>query len=231
VRAVATQLTREHADRNSFEGFVKPLAAQVNGRMRTAVWVLAGAVAVVMLIVCANLSNLLLARTAARQKEIAIRTALGAGRRRLIAQMLTEGIVLSLSGAVLGVLLAIAGTRALARLDAVSVPLLGRVDMDATALGFTLLLALVTGIVFGLAPALQSSEAALHDALKDATRGSTGGRRTWARNVLVVSEIAFACVLVVGAGLLIRSFIQVLDVDMGFQPSLAMTVRVYPDES
>jgi predicted permease len=231
LRTIAAQLTREHPERNSFEGFVKPLADQVNGRMRTAVWVLAGAVAVVMLIVCANLSNLLLARTASRQKEIAIRTALGAGRRRLLAQMLTEGIVLSLSGAALGVALAIAGTRALAHLDAVSVPLLGRVHMDGAALGFTLLLALVTGIVFGLAPALQSSEAALHDALKDATRGSTGGRRTWVRNVLVVSEIAFACVLLVGAGLLIRSFIQVLDVDLGFRPSAAMTVRVDPDAS
>ena len=231
TRTIATQMTREHPERNSFEGFVKPLADQVNGRMRLALWVLAGAVGVVMLIVCANLSNLLLARTAARQKEIAIRTALGAGRRRLIAQMLTEGIVLSLSGAVLGLALAFGATRALAHLDAVSVPLLRSVHTDATSLTFTLVIAIVTGIVFGLAPALQSSEAALHDALKDATRGSTGGRRTWVRNVLVVSEIAFACVLLVGAGLLIRSFIRVLDVDLGFRPSRAVTVRVDPDRS
>ena len=230
TRAIATQVTREHPDRNSFEGFVKPLADQVNGRMRLALWVLAGAVALVMLIVCANLSNLLLARTAARQKEIAIRTALGAGRRRLIAQMLTEGIVLSLSGAVLGLVLAFVATRALARLDAVSVPLLRSVHTDATTLIFTLAVAIVTGIVFGLAPALQSSEGALHNALKDATRGSTG-RRTWVRNALVVSEIAFACVLLVGAGLLIRSFIRVLDVDLGFHPSRAITVRVDPDRS
>ena len=130
----------------------------------------------VMLIVCANLSNLLLARTASRQKEIAIRTALGAGRRRLLAQMLTEGIVLSCSGALLGLMLAFAGTRALARLDAVSIPLLRDVRTDATALGFTLAIALVTGIVFGLAPALQARGAALTNALKDATRGSTGER-------------------------------------------------------
>jgi predicted permease len=231
TRTIATQMTREHPERNSFEGFVKPLADQVNGRMRLALWVLAGAVGVVMLIVCANLSNLLLARTAARQKEIAIRTALGAGRRRLIAQMLTEGIVLSLSGAVLGLLLAIGATRALAHLDAVSVPLLRSVHTDTTSLAFTLAIAIVTGIVFGLAPALQSSEAALHDALKDATRGSTGGRRTWVRNALLVSEIAFACVLLVGAGLLIRSFVRVLDVDLGFRPSRAVTVRVDPDSS
>ena len=231
TKTIASQITREHPERNSFEGFVKPLADQVNGRMRLALWVLAGAVGVVMLIVCANLSNLLLARTAARQKEIAIRTALGAGRRRLMAQMLTEGIVLSLSGAVLGLLLATGATRGLAHLDAVSVPLLQSVHTDATALAFTLAIAIVTGIVFGLAPALQSSEAALHDALKDATRGSTGGRRTWVRNALVVSEIAFACVLLVGAGLLIRSFVRVLDVDLGFRPSRAATVRVDPDSS
>jgi predicted permease len=232
TRLIAAQITREHPERNTFEGFVKPLADQVNGRMRLALWVLAGAVAVVMLIVCANLSNLLLARTAARQKEIAIRTALGAGRGRLVAQMLTEGIVLSCSGAVLGLLLAVGGTRALARLDAVSVPLLRGVHTDATTLGFTLGIAILTGIVFGLAPAFQTPEAALHDALKDSTRGSTGGRRrTWVRNALVVSEIAFACVLLVGAGLLIRSFVRVLDVDLGFRPLRAVTVRVDPDAS
>ena len=230
TRTIAAQLTREHTQRNSFEGFVKPLANHVNGRMRLALWVLAGAVGVVMLIVCANLSNLLLARSASRQKEIAIRTALGAGRGRLVAQMLTEGIVLSCSGAVVGLLLAIGGTRMLARLDAVSVPLLQSVATDMTTLAFTLVVAIVTGIVFGLAPALQTPEAGLHNALKEASRGSTGSR-AWVRNALVVSEIAFACVLLVGAGLLIRSFIRVLDVDLGFRPSRAVTIRVDPDSS
>jgi len=231
TRTVAAQLTREHAnDRNTFEGFVKPLADQVNGRMRLALWVLAGAVGVVMLIVCANLSNLLLARTAARQKEMAIRTALGAGRGRLIAQTLTEGIVLSCSGAIVGVAVAVAGTRALAGLDAVNVPLLASVHTDGTALGFTLVIAILTGIVFGLAPAFNAPERALHDALKDASRGSSGGR-TWVRNVLVVSELAFACVLLVGAGLLLRSFVRVLDVDLGFRPAQAITLRVDADVS
>ena len=230
TRTIGTQLTREHPDRNSFEGSVKPLADQVNGRMRPAVWVLAGAVGAVMLIVCANLSNLLLARTAARQKEIAIRTALGAGRGRLVAQMLTEGIVLSCSGAVVGVAIAIAGTRALASLDTVSVPMLANVRLDGAALGFTLALAVVTGILFGLAPAFNAPESVLHDALKDASRGSTGSR-TWVRNALVVSEIAFACVLLVGAGLLLRSFIRVLDVDLGFRAAGAITIRVDPDAS
>ena len=230
TRTIAAQLMRENTQRNSFEGFVKPLADHVNGRMRLALWVLAGAVGVVMLIVCANLSNLLLARSASRQKEIAIRTALGAGRGRLLAQTLTEGIVLSCTGAVVGLLLAIGGTKVLARLDAISVPLLQSVQTDMTTLGFTLVVALVTGVVFGLAPALQAPEAGLHNALKDASRGSTGSR-AWVRSALVVSEIAFACVLLVGAGLLIRSFIRVLDVDLGFRPSRAVTIRVDPDSS
>ena len=230
IRTLAQQITKEHPERNGLQGNVKPLADQVGGRMRTAVWVLAGAVAMVMLIVCANLSNLLLARTASRQKEIAIRTALGAGKKRLLAQMLTEGIVLSGTGAALGLALAYVGTRALSRLDAVSIPLLRDVRTDATALGFTLAIALLTGIVFGLAPALQARGAALTNALKDATRGSTEGRRrTWVRNALVVSEVAFACVLLVGAGLLIRSLMRVLEVDMGFDASRAATIRVDPD--
>jgi predicted permease len=230
IRTLAAQITREHPERNTFEGNVNPLAEQVSGRMRLALWVLAGAVAVVMLIVCANLSNLLLARTASRQKEIAVRSALGAPRRRLFAQMLTEGVVLSCSGAVVGVLLALGGTRALAAIEGMNIPLLRSVETDATALGVTLMLAIVTGIVFGLAPAFQTRSAALHDALKDATRGSTEGRRrAWVRNVLVVSEVAFACVLLVGAGLLIRSLIRVLDVDIGFEPARAATIRVDPD--
>jgi predicted permease len=228
TRALGTTMTSEHPDRNSFEGFVSPLADHVNGKMRLAVWVLAGAVGAVMLIVCANLSNLLLARSAARQKEMAIRSALGAGRGRLLAQTLTEGIVLSGAGAALGLAVAFAGTRGLARLDAVSVPLLSGVRADTATLVFTVLVAIATGIVFGIAPALHAPESGLHDALKDASRGSTG-RRTWIRNALVVSEVAFACVLLVGAGLLVRSFIRVLDVDLGFRPSEALTVRVDPE--
>ena len=230
IRTIAAQITTEHPERNGFQGNVRSLSEQVSGRIRLALWVLVGAVAMVMLIVCANLSNLLLARTASRHKEIAIRTALGAGRRRLLAQMLTEGIVLSCTGALLGFILAIAGTQGLARLDAMSIPLLRDVRTDMTALAFTLAVAIGTGIVFGLAPALQARGAALTSALKDAARGSTESRRrSWVRNMLVVSEIAFACVLLVGAGLLIRSLMHVLDVDMGFQPARAATMRVDPD--
>ena len=202
----------------------------MSGRIRPALWVLACAVGVVMLIVCANLSNLLLARTATRHKEIAIRTALGAGRRRLIRQMLTEGIALSCCGAILGMLLATAGTHVLARLESLSIPLLGSVHTDWTVLAFCLLAAVLTGVVFGLAPALQVPTHALHDVLKDTARGSTAGKgRAWMRGALVVAEIAFACVLLVSAGLLVRSFVSVLDVNMGFRPEQAATVRVDPD--
>lgn len=231
IRTLGRQLVGEHPERNSFEGYVKPLADQVSGRTRLALWVLAGAVAMVMLIVCANLSNLLLARTAVRQKEIAIRAALGAGRGRLTAQMLTEGLLLSCAGAVLGVALAVAGTRVLSRLDAISVPLLTTVRTDGTVLAFALAIAVGTGILFGLGPALQADSAASREALRDASRGSTHGRRrTWVRNALVVSEIAFAFVLLVGAGLLTRSLVRVLDVDMGFNPAQASALRVDPTQ-
>ena len=230
IRLLASHITQAHPERNGFEGHVTPLADHVSGRMRLALMVLAGAVGVVMLIVCANLSNLLLARTAARQKEIAIRTALGAGRWRLIGQMLTEGVALSCCGAALGVVLALGGTRALAHLDAINIPLLENVRTDGAALAFTLLMAIVTGVLFGLAPALHIPAAALHDVLKDSNRGSTEGRG-WVRSALVVSEIAFACVLLVGAGLLIRSFVKVLDVDLGFRPERVASLRVDPDQN
>jgi predicted permease len=230
LKTLAGQITRAHPERNDFEGKITPLAEHVSGRIRPALVVLACAVGVVMLIVCANLSNLLLARTATRQKEIAIRTALGAGRGRLIRQMLTEGVTLSCCGAVLGVMLAAGGTHVLAGIEALSIPLLSNVHTDVTVLAFCLLAAVLTGVVFGLAPALQVLTHALHDALKDTARGSTAGKsRNWVRGALVVSEIAFACVLLVSAGLLVRSFLRVLDVNLGFRPEQAATVRVDPD--
>ncbi|HEX3748781.1 MAG TPA: ABC transporter permease [Bryobacteraceae bacterium] len=232
LRILAQRMKQAHPERNSFEGHIAPLAEHVSGRMRLALLVLACAVGVVMLIVCANLSNLLLARTAARQKEIAIRTALGAGQWRLIGQMLTEGVALSCCGAALGVLLALGGTRALAHLNSINIPLLENVRTDGQALAFTLLMAIATGILFGLAPALQIPANALHDVLKDSNRGSTEGKgRGWIRGGLVVSEIAFACVLLVGAGLLIRSFVKVLDVNLGFNPERVASLRVDPDQN
>jgi putative ABC transport system permease protein len=232
LKILAQQITEAHPERNNFEGKITPLAEHVSGRLRLPLLVLACAVGVVLLIVCANLSNLLLARAATRQKEIAIRAALGAGRRRLIRQMLTESVLLSCFGAALGIVLAAGGTRLLAHMQAVSIPLLENVRIDTTALEFALLASVLTGVIFGLAPALHVPATALHDVLKDTARGSTAGRGgNWTRSALVVSEIAFACVLLVSAGLLVRSFLRVLDVNLGFQPERAAALRVDPDKN
>jgi predicted permease len=224
--------TEAHKDRNDFDPKVSMLAEHVSGRLRPALFVLAASVAVVMLIVCANLSNLLLARGTTRQKEIAIRATLGAGKMRLIRQMLTESLLLSCCGAIVGLVFAFVGTRVLARLTSISIPLLGQVHIDGTVLLFTVAVAVVTGLIFGLLPALQVRDLRLHDTLKDANRGSSVGRgHAWVRNALVVAEIGLACVLVVGAGLLIRSFMRVLDVNMGFRSDRASLVRVDPNAS
>jgi putative ABC transport system permease protein len=229
VNAIAGRSEREHPERNGFRPKVAALHEHVSGQLRSAMFVLACAVGLVMMIVCANLSNLLLARAATREKEIAIRASLGAGRRRLIRQMLTESLVMSLCGAAVGLLLAVGGTRLLSQLDAVRIPLLEQVRVDAPALGFTLLTAVLTGVVFGLVPAIRASSLSLQTALKECGRGSSRGKRHgWIRNALVVCEVAFACVLLVGAGLLVRSFLRVLDIDLGFQPGSAGALRIDP---
>jgi len=226
------QLQRENPKMNEFDPKLSMLPAHVSGRLRPALLVLASAVGVVMLIVCANLSNLLLARSAARKREIAIRVALGAERRHLLAQILTESVLLSSTGAVLGVALAFLGARVLTQLSVMKIPLLADVRVDATSLGFALGIAVATGLLFGLAPAWSASELTLHDALKDANRGSSQGQgHAWMRSALVVAEVSLACVLVAGAGLLIRSFLQVLDVNLGFAPEHATALRIDPNDS
>ncbi len=231
ITILGQHLTQAHAhDRNDFGGFLSPLSEHVSGKVRPALLVMSCAVGVVMLIVCANLSSLLLGRAVNRQKELAIRAALGAGRGRLITQMLTESLVLSFGGAVLGLVLSIAGTRTLAHMQTLSIPLLQEIHLDVTAFGFILLAAVVTGVGFGLLPALNIPGLALHDSLKDAGRGtSQGSGHAWIRKVLVATEVAFACVLLVGAGLLVRSLNRVLDTDLGFHPESASTIRVDPD--
>ena len=201
----------------------------MSGPVSPALFVLACAVGAVMLIVCANLSNLQLARLAARQKEMAMRAALGAGRSRLVRQMLTESMTLACCGAVLGLVLALAGTRELAHLHAFNLPLLESIRMDSRALLFTLLAAVASGVLFGLLPAWRVTVRSLREGMQDSSRGSSGGeRQAWIRNALVVSELALACVLLVGAGLLMRSFLRVLDVNPGFQPERAATLRIDP---
>lgn len=227
--ALGRQLDKQHPERNGIIPRLMPLAQHVSGRVRPALLVLACAVGLVMLIVCANLSNLQLARLSARQKEIAMRRALGAGRLRLVRQMMTESVALSCCGAAFGLILAVAGTREQAHLHAFELPLLSTVQIDGSTLVFIVLAAVGTGVLFGLLPALQISELSLRTGLQDAGRGSTGGKRhAWIRDALVVSEIAFACTLLVGAGLLMRSFLRVLDVNPGFQPERAAALRIDP---
>jgi predicted permease len=223
------QLVGQHPERNPITPLLALLAQHVSGPVSPALFVLACAVGVVMLIVCANLSNLQLARLSTRHKEMTLRAALGAGRSRLLRQMLTESVTLSCCGAVLGLVLAVAGTRELAHLRAFKLPLLESVRIDGSALLFTFLAAAASGVLFGLLPAVRVAMLSLHEGLQDANRGSSGGRRhAWVRDGLVVAELAFACILLVGAGLLIRSFLRVLDVNLGFQPERAAALRIDP---
>ena len=222
------QISAEHPRENDLHPQLTFLREHVSGRLRPALWILACAVGVVMLIVCANLSNLMLARTAARQREMAIRAALGAGRKRLIRQLLTESFLLTGCGAVLGLILTFAATRGIAHLTAFNLPLLTSVRIDPGVLVFTLLVSVATGLLLGVAPALQVSGLRLNSSLGQ--RGASEGKEhAWLRGALVISEIAFACVLLVGAGLLIRSFLRVLDVQLGFRPESVASLRIDPN--
>jgi predicted permease len=227
LTVLAKQLESQHPDRNPIRPRLVPLEQHVSGQVRPALMVLMCAVGVVMLIVCANLSHLQMARMGTRQKEMAIRAALGAGRFRLLRQVLTESVILSCCGAALGLLLAVAGTHGLAHLHAFNLPLLESVRVDGSTLAFTLLAAVASGVLFGLAPALQVPAYNLREGLQDAGRESSG-RRGWFREGLVVSQFALACVLLVGAALLMQSFVRVLDVNLGFQPVHAAALRIDP---
>jgi predicted permease len=221
------QLRRAHPDWGTFGARITELRDHLTGQFRRGLLILLGAVGAVLLIACTNLSNLMLARANSRRKEVAIRYALGATRWRLVRQTLTESLVLAALGAAAGLLLAWAGIRALASLQAMAIPLLHTVTLDRTALLFTALAALVTGILFGVAPAFQTSDMGGAEWLKDSGRGTSGGRRiAWTRGGLVVAEVALASVLLAGAGLLLRSFEQVLQVDVGFQPEHAASWRI-----
>ncbi len=204
-----------------------PLQETVVRDIKPALLVLLGAVTFVLLIACANVANLLLARAAGRQKEIAVRSALGAGRARIIRQLLTESLLLASVGGAAGLLLAKWGTGLLLKLAPQNLPRLAEVSLDGRALAFTAALTLLTGVIFGLIPALQASHPNLNEMMKDAGRGSTeGGRRQLVRSALVVLEVASALVLLVGAGLLAKSFWRLQKVDPGFNPDHALTLSV-----
>jgi putative ABC transport system permease protein len=224
---VNQQIRRAHPERGTFGAQLTPLQQSLTGRFRRGLLVLLCAVGAVLLIACTNLSSLMLARATSRRKEMAVRSALGASRARLVRQMLTESLMLSFLGAALGLALAYLGIRSLSAIHGVSIPLLHTVKMDGTALLFTALAALITGLLFGIVPALQTAGSHESEALKDTGRGMSEGHGTaWTRSLLVVSEVALACVLLVGAGLLIRSFMRVLEVDLGFQPERAAAWRI-----
>jgi putative ABC transport system permease protein len=229
MKRVAADLTQKFPNFNTgWTANVVGLRAQLTGDVRPALFVLLGAVAFVLLIACANVANLLLARATARQRELAVRAALGAGRTRLVRQLAAESIVLAIAGGAGGLLLAWWALHFLRVVASEQIPVqrLEVVGIDGGVLLFTLAASLLSGLVFGTVPALSAAGAALTDALKEGGRTGSGGRGKRARSTFVVVEIALALVLLVGAGLMVRSFSRLLDVNPGFDPERTVTMRV-----
>ncbi len=225
-----------HGPGKNFDMYMVPVKEQLVGKLRPALFVLLGAVAFVLLIACANVANLLLARASAREKELAIRAALGAGRARLVRQLLTESLILGLAGGLLGLALAYWGVDALRALAPAKTPRMDEVQIDPLVLAFTFGVSLLTGLFFGLAPAWHVARTDLRETLNEAGRGtSAAGGSLNLRASLVVSELALAVLLLAGAGLLIRSFSRLLDVSPGFQAQHLLTMelslpeKTYPD--
>jgi predicted permease len=220
---------------------IVPLLEQVVGNVRRSLWVLLGSVGFVLLIACANVANLMLSRALARQQEIAVRTALGATRWHIVRQLLTESLLISLCGGILGILICLLSVKGIHIFGTKSIPRLQDVAIDGRVLLFTVLLSFSSGILFGLVPALRVSRLDLNSTLKDASRGSAGTSAVWGRGnnfrrLLVISELALSVVLLIGAGLLIRSFARLQDVSPGFNArgvltfDLTMTGRRYNDK-
>lgn len=202
-------------------GFVVP------ARTRTALLVLLGVVGCVLLIACTNVSNLLLARAVGREREVAIRTALGASRGRIIRQLLTESLLVSLLGGLVGLVLAVVGLKVLLKVNADAIPRAGDIHLDWFVLGFTLVVALLTGLIFGLAPALLTTKLHLNEMLKESSRGAGQGlRHHRLRSLLVVSEVALALILVIASGLIARSYLRLINVDTGFNLDNVLTAEV-----
>jgi putative ABC transport system permease protein len=226
LETVATRLAQQFPGSNKNRGVgIEKLLDTLVGKVRGALWILLGAVALVLVIACANIANLLLARAAARQKEMAVRAALGAGRWRIVRQLLTESILLATTGGAAGLLLAHWSLRLIAALGQSSLPRVAEIQLDRPVLVFSSVVALVTGILFGLAPAMQASRPYLHDTLTETSRGTTGGRARL-RHGLVVAEVALTLVLLVGAGLLLKSFHHLLRVNPGFAHEQVLTFRL-----
>ena len=229
--ALAGELRREfpgdYPENDGWAPRLVPLQEDLVGSVRPALMVLLGAVGLVLLIGCANVANLQLARASARRREIAVRQALGASRGRLVRQLLTESLVVALAGGALGLALAAFGVDLLMRLSPASILRLPEVRIDRAVLLFTLGASLLTGIVFGIVPALQGSAAGLGEALNEGSRGASGRRGKRIRSLLVVTEFALALVLLVGAGLLVRTLWRLQKVDVGFQPKNVTTASLW----
>ena len=229
VNAVAQRMSVEHAStyRSGYGAHVIAMRDDIVGDVRQTLFILLGAVGFVLLIACANVANLLLARGAARQKEVAVRTALGATRLRLVRQFLTESAILAIVGGGLGLLLALWGVEFLVALSPASIPRINEISLDARVVAVTIGVSLLTGFLFGLAPAMQFSKPDLNETLKDAGRSSTDGRhRQRLRGLLVISELALSIVLLAGAGLMIKSFIRVQGANPGFNTENLLTMRL-----
>ena len=226
LQVINRGLAKQFPDEYSTSGVrVVNLQDDIASGLRPAVLVLLGAIGFLLLIACANLSNLLLVRAIGRQKEVAIRSALGAGRARLVQQVLIESVVLALCGGMLGTLLAFFGTKIIVLMGAKVIPQLVGVSLDSHVLTFTVGLSLVTGLLFGLVPALRTSEISLSDTLKEGARSSTAARDSF-RKALAIGEIALSLVLLAGAGLLLRSFSKLYGVDPGFRSDRLLTMDI-----
>lgn len=228
MQSIAAQLEKDYPKSNEGTGAaVFSLHSEIVGDVKKPLLIFLGAVAFILLIACANVANLMLARASSRQREIAVRVALGASRWRLVRQMLIESVVLGLAGGAAGLLLALWGIEFLSgAAQKMSVPRAASIGLDGRVLLFTFAASIVTGLIFGLAPAFQASKPDLNDTLKEGGRSAGSLRRSRTRNLLVVSETALAFVLLVGAGLLINSFLKLRAVDPGLQPDNVLTMNI-----
>ncbi len=229
IDIINERLEHEYPDSNAGIGVrLAPLQEALVKDLRTALLIFWGAVSLVLLIACANIANLLIARATSRRKEIAIRLALGATRARIIRQLLTENLFLWLAGGALGLMMAFWGIKTLIRFIPGDIPRIDAASVDARVVAFTLLISMLTGILFGLLPALQASKSNLHDSLKEGGRSGAGASQKLALRLLMVSEVALAFVLLIGAGLLMESFQRLSKVDPGFQTESLLTMQMIP---